>query len=148
MSDRWGIRTTTPMMPRASEDFPPVRHLLPLGEHLAGPHLDWQVQPAAEVPDHALLLQQQRHTVDRRHVVDADHLEGQVQVSAARGYQLTTSNSSSIRASDQPETHLQTQLQTHACAPCWKSSLPVEVQSETFYRSIRYCWLNDNSYLP
>lgn len=54
----------------------PVGHLLPLGQHLPGPRLDGHVEPPAQVAHHALALQQQRHPVDGRHVVHADHLAG------------------------------------------------------------------------
>lgn len=59
---------------REQEHDSPVRHLLPLGQHLPGPGLDGHVEPPAQVAHHALALQQQRHPVDGRHVVHADHL--------------------------------------------------------------------------
>lgn len=52
----------------------PVRHLLPLCEHPARPHVHVQVEASAEVVHHALILQQQGHPVDRGHVVHTDHL--------------------------------------------------------------------------
>lgn len=47
-----------PQPSAAPETSPPVRHLLPLGEHLPGPRLNGQVQPMAEVVHYALVLQQ------------------------------------------------------------------------------------------
>lgn len=53
----------------------PVSHLLPFPEHPPGGHLDGQVEALTEVADNTLVLQQQRHSVDWRDILDTNHLE-------------------------------------------------------------------------
>lgn len=42
----------------------PVSHLLPLCEHLSGPHLNRQVQSLTQVAYNTLVLQQQGNSVE------------------------------------------------------------------------------------
>lgn len=53
---------------------PPVSHLLPLHESSSRLFFNRKIQPVPKVINHPLFLQQQRHPVDGRDIVNTDYL--------------------------------------------------------------------------